>query len=214
MHRASKPFRTVQEAGPYISFLLHIKAIIQPPQRILFNVLPYFQIIRLSTNHMVVERSLNKAISRYPHLMIDLLCHLVFIPADYFTQRRGRVSRPALILNKDKQMNMIRHQDVIVYSNTRIFYRYLLNVFFRNHALLHRDGRPVPYNVTQDFSAFLCTYCHKICTIASVIKFWQPVWFSFREFHINFPLICKTGGAIALLFYFLISQRLIWLAFS
>lgn len=180
---------------PYsITGSLHIEAIFRPLHGVTLNIIPNLLIIPFIPYHMVMKGALKKSDSRSFHVFIDPFCYIVFIPPYNCSQRRGRVSRPAMSVNRQQYMYVIRHHHIMIDLYLRIFYRDLPNQRLRNNTRWFWDGKPVPYNLTKGLSAPFRTNRHKICTRRTVIVFFQPVRFSFRMIHSSIT-ICKTRGA-------------------
>lgn len=81
----------------------------EPFSWIVFNILPYFVVILLIADYMVIIGTLEYSFAFVIWLQINLFGHLIFIPTNQITQRRGRVSRPWITIKPKQHMNVIRH---------------------------------------------------------------------------------------------------------
>ena len=160
-----------------------IETILLPFQWIRINVLPDGFVIRISSNHMIVERPLKEPASNHLTYGIDLPGRLIFVPADYLSQRRGRVSRPSIVIYSEQQVNVIRHNYIFIYIYIRKFQRNPTNTCLGNLTSLFRDGKPVPYDGTQRIFSFISANCDKITAICTVIVVRQPISLSCVKFH-------------------------------
>ena len=75
------------------SFLFCVQMFKQPFSRIVFDVFPNFIVILLVANDVVIIGALKNSIA-FRCCEIDLFCDLIFVPAHYISQCRGRVPRP------------------------------------------------------------------------------------------------------------------------
>ena len=66
------------EVKPQVLLLFGIKTILFPFCRIVFYVIPYFQIISLTAYNMVVEGTLENFIPNFVIILVDLFCNIIF----------------------------------------------------------------------------------------------------------------------------------------
>lgn len=137
--------------------------------RVVFNVLPDFVVILLIADHMVVIRTLEQLFTGMNEQRVYLLGNMVFVPTDHISQYRGRVSRP--IIHPQQHMYVIRHDDIPINRYGWIFVGNLVDPFFRDYSATFWDGKPVPYDVAEEFLSVLCADSDEIGTIGAVVIF-------------------------------------------
>ena len=91
-------------------------------------------------------------------------------------------------------MNMVRHDHIVVYADGGVFFGKVSEVFFCKQASRLRDGRPVPYDITEDPAPVFCADRYEISTVCAVVEFGNAVCFSLGEFHDIPPFRYKYFG--------------------
>ena len=66
-------------------------------------------------------------------------------------------------------MNMIWYNNLFVYGYGWVFYRNLPDKFFCNHTVSLWDGKPVPYDMTEELLSVLGADGDGISTVLAVI---------------------------------------------
>ena len=153
--------------------ILNIKTIFLPFSGVGIDIIPYFPIIRLVTDDMVVVGTLENRASR---ISIDKSLKCGNCVGQNLICRGRRPRRP--VFDTQQQMNMVRHYDVLIYHNfgnvicgLNIFVNNATN--FRQNHLRGVEGA-APYNLAKNFPLILGTYRHKIRTVCTVIVLLQP----------------------------------------
>lgn len=155
--------------------LLGIKAILVPFQWVIRNIFPYSRIIIISADNVIMETFLPYALSKPQRNCPLKLANNI--------RNRRRLSRS----DSKQQMNMVRHNSVLVYKNRRIYFRYCQNTFVDHQASLGKLWLPISQFVCrpENLLFILCTDSYKIKARRTIIKKWQTVFLSFGQFHVQ-----------------------------
>ena len=102
---------------------------------------------------------------------IQLLIFIGVIVIRSQTHRRGRVSRPVCCIKPKNQMDMIRHNNILVNGHGGIFFGDLPDRILCNPSAGFWDGKPVPYDVAEDFASVLGADGDEIGAVCAVVIF-------------------------------------------
>lgn len=156
----------------------------KPFSGVLVDVVPDLVVVLLVSDHVVIVGSLEDPFSLGALCEICLFGNLIFIPTDDGSQCRGRVSRPGMF-DPQQQVDMIGHDNIFVNNGRRIFDGDLADKFFCDQPVAFWDGKPVPYDLTEDLLSVLGAEGYEIGTVLVVIVISDPVVFSCGMFHGN-----------------------------
>ena len=178
------PFPTKRRIFVFPSFY-------EPFSWIVFDILPYFVVILLIADHIVIIGTLKNRFSNFfCHKHLDRTHNIGHPIMLLFCTCRGRCPhRP--VIQPDHYVDMIRHDHIFIHRQMVIKCIHLPDVFVSDFSIgqqfralgLRTPGDGCPYDLCQYSLPVLGTDGDEIRTILAVIKSPDAVGVSFGQFH-------------------------------